>query len=265
VHIASFKVYDNKETGGIPQTLISSENRIVPAHSTHVFTIAIAPCLSQVDVWVGSVTLRGVIFGVDGKVFNNIPSAQGLFCSQSSQSQPTNTPVTFINTYVPTPTPVVSVTPLTGSCSASPNSVNTDEHVNWLATASGGTGNYVYSWTGTDGLYGNSSYISKLYYNAGTKTGEVKITDGSQSIVKNCSVEVNEVRGNYVNNYVPYQNRVLAFSQVNQVPLASAVYLSQIPYTGLRDNFGLIFFFGMITLFSVWVAYFVTSYQKNNA
>jgi hypothetical protein len=52
-----------------------------------------------------------------------------------------------------------------------PGTVNTDQHVNWLATAAGGNGNYNYSWTGTDGLNVNSSYVSKLYFTSGIKNG----------------------------------------------------------------------------------------------
>ena len=91
------------------------------------------------------------------------------------------------------------VNDLNGSCTVNPSSVNTGGYLNWNATASGGTGSYNYSWTGTDDLYGNSSYVSKTYSTAGTKTGVVTITSGAQSITKNCSATVTEVVNNNLN------------------------------------------------------------------
>jgi hypothetical protein len=182
---ASFKVYDNKISGGIPQSLIAVTNYNIPAHSSYTFVIAIAPCLSQVDTYYygpGVPTDRyewlGKIFGTDGRVFNNIPSADGQFC--------TNTP--------PPPPPPPPPTPedLAGSCSVNPSSVNVGGTLNWTATASGATGSYTYSWSGTDSLVGNSNSVSKVYPNAGTKTGTVTITSGTQSITRTCTGVVNE-------------------------------------------------------------------------
>lgn len=172
----SFKVYDNKETGGIPQTLIEVKNYTVPAHSSYTFVLSIASCLSQVDIYYWGATNGyawiGNIYGPDGRVFGNIPSAQGTFC--------TKTP--------PPPAPVA----LTGSCSVNPSSVNVGGTLNWTATASGATGSYTYSWSGTDSLVGNSNSVSKVYPNAGTKTGTVTITSGTQSITRTCTGVVNE-------------------------------------------------------------------------
>ena len=172
---ASFKMYDNKISGGIPQSLIAVSDYDIPAHSNYTFVIAIAPCLSQVDTYFHGPGVPtdhydwlGKIFGPDGQVFNNIPSAQGLFC--------TNTP----------PPPPA----LNGSCSATPNTVQTGNTVTWSATASGGNGSYTYSWTGTDSLTGAQNSISKLYSIAGVKTATVTVTSGSQTVVKNCSATV---------------------------------------------------------------------------
>lgn len=88
---------------------------------------------------------------------------------------------------------------LTASCSVSPSSVNVNNSIAWTATASGGAGSYNYSWTGTDSLAGNSSYVSKVYTTAGTKTGTVTITSGTQSVVRTCNAVVN-------NNIIPDDN-----------------------------------------------------------
>lgn len=80
---------------------------------------------------------------------------------------------------------------LTGSCSASPNPVVTNQLVTWSTTRSGGTGSYTYSWSGTDGLSGSTQDVSKAYSTTGTKNATVVITSGNQSITRNCSVTVN--------------------------------------------------------------------------
>jgi hypothetical protein len=85
----------------------------------------------------------------------------------------------------------IQVTPapdptLTASCSVSPSSITTGGSATWTASPSGGTGSYTYSWTGTDGLSGSGVSVSKTYSSAGTKTGSVTVSSGSQSITQNC-------------------------------------------------------------------------------
>lgn len=79
-----------------------------------------------------------------------------------------------------TDTATVTVRP-TGSCSASPTSVEVGESVLWTAVASGGNGTYTYSWSGTDSLSGTNATVSKTYTTTGTKTASVTITSDSQS------------------------------------------------------------------------------------
>ena len=232
------------------------------------------------------------------------------------------------------------------SCNANPSYLSNTGSINWLANATGGNGSYNYTWTGTDGLYGNSSSVSNYYSSPGTKYGYVTVTSNGQSANATCQASVgqnynnnlyvscyanpsnvqvgsqinwyanvsgsnNNYYGNYGNYYYiwsgtdglnssnqsPYmtyyspgsksatvtvrdnngqtataycnayvnQNSVLAFnSQLNQTPLTGAVYLSQIPYTGLADNIQLIVFLSVLVLFSAWLAYAMTSYQKRN-
>jgi hypothetical protein len=78
----------------------------------------------------------------------------------------------------------------TGSCYANPTSAGTGATVNWYANASGGTGNYSYSWSGDDNLSGNSSNISHIYWSTGDKYAQVTISDGNQTITPNCRVNI---------------------------------------------------------------------------
>jgi hypothetical protein len=74
---------------------------------------------------------------------------------------------------------------LTASCSANVNTASINEAVVWIANPSGGAKNldgsdsYTYSWTGTDGLLGNTRSVNKNYDNIGFKYATTTITSGS--------------------------------------------------------------------------------------
>ena len=89
--------------------------------------------------------------------------------------------------------------PLTASCSAN-NSNSYGNTVTWTAYASGQTGYFTYSWSGTDGLYGNSQSVSNTYQTPGLKTAYVTIYSNGQSLTVSCASTVN---GYNYNNY-PY-------------------------------------------------------------
>lgn len=67
--------------------------------------------------------------------------------------------------------------PLSVDISVSPNPANVGETVTWLASVSGGTSPYTYSWSGSDGLSGSGLSVSKSYGTVGSKTGTVNVTD----------------------------------------------------------------------------------------
>ncbi|MGB8815746.1 MAG: FG-GAP-like repeat-containing protein [Minisyncoccia bacterium] len=80
--------------------------------------------------------------------------------------------------------------PLTIACSVTPATANVGEPITWSVSASGGLGSYTYSWSGTDGLIGNSPNVSKTYSSSGQKTATVTVTSGSQTISASCSTTV---------------------------------------------------------------------------
>lgn len=82
---------------------------------------------------------------------------------------------------------------LTVSCFPDSTSINTNQTVVWRANASGGSGSYSYTWSGTDGLNGSGSSLGKSYSYAGSKTANVVVTTGtgeSRSISCNQAVYV---------------------------------------------------------------------------
>jgi hypothetical protein len=78
--------------------------------------------------------------------------------------------------------------PLSVSCDASRSNIDEGDSVTWSANVSGGTTRYTYSWSGTDGLSGSGSSVTKTYHNEGTKRATVRVSDsGGRSISKQCS------------------------------------------------------------------------------
>ena len=105
-------------------------------------------------------------------------------------------------TYYPTPSyyPALSVT-----CSANATYANIYFPVTWTAHASGGNGLYNYSWRGTDGLSGSGQSITYSYSNSGTKTAQVTLYSGGQSITRDCSSVVTVT--NYSGSSYPYYDQ----------------------------------------------------------
>lgn len=106
-------------------------------------------------------------------------------------------------TYYPTYPTYYPTQQLTGNCYSISTTANTGQSVVWYAAASGGNGNYIYSWNGTDGFSGYGSSISTTYNYPGTKIANVTITSQGQTIHIGCTNSVIVYGSNYNNNY-PY-------------------------------------------------------------
>ncbi len=79
------------------------------------------------------------------------------------------------------------------ACAAGARTVNVGTPVTWSAEATGGNGQYVYSWTGSDGLSGSRSSVATSYETTGTKTASVTVTSGGNSVTSACDNTVNVV------------------------------------------------------------------------
>lgn len=91
--------------------------------------------------------------------------------------------------------PVMSLAetaPITVSCSASyaGSYIHIGDNVTWNTNVSGGDGNYIYTWSGDDGLSGGSASVSKSYTSAGDKGASVTVADHSGNLTPgtDCSV-----------------------------------------------------------------------------
>lgn len=79
---------------------------------------------------------------------------------------------------------------LTANCSVTPGSAAIGATATWSVQASGGTGQFTYSWTGTDGLTGNTSSVQRSYSSTGTKEATVTVTSGAETISRTCSMTI---------------------------------------------------------------------------
>jgi hypothetical protein len=120
-----------------------------------------------------------------------VEKGTGAVTTQTPITQPTTPKTTNTNQTQTTQTPTAPSAPaLSVSCSASQTSLTVGQSAIWTAQVSGGTGSYSYSWSGTDGLSGNTQKVTKSYSSAGTKSATVNIVSGDQSVNRSCSNSV---------------------------------------------------------------------------
>ncbi len=101
-----------------------------------------------------------------------------------------------------------NTSPLGASCYRTPVSTNIGDSISWGVSAYGGNGNYYISWSGSEGLSGNGTSITKRYNNSGTKNASVTVVSGNQTISKNCdSVEIYDYNYYNSNDNYRYYNR----------------------------------------------------------
>lgn len=81
--------------------------------------------------------------------------------------------------------------PLEVSCAADDTTVSTGDSVTWESTVSGGTGYYVYDWSGdVDPIGQTNQDHSVVYWSKGTKRVTLNVISGSQSRTVSCDAAV---------------------------------------------------------------------------
>ncbi|MEN9647812.1 MAG: hypothetical protein RLY57_616 [Candidatus Parcubacteria bacterium] len=81
--------------------------------------------------------------------------------------------------------------PLQVSCAADDTSVSTGDMVTWKSTVSGGTGYYVYDWSGDVDPIGQTNQDHRVvYWSKGTKRATLNVVSGSQSKTVSCDAAV---------------------------------------------------------------------------
>ncbi len=168
VGLDTFQMYDNILQN---QTKFDGVHIVIPPHTQGFKLKANIPaCMVQIDTYVGAgwetpnnLTAWLIANQVSGTGLHDV---SGNYCTR----QP----------------------PLVVSCSSNPSSVSQNGVITWSVSASGGNGNFLYSWSGTDGLSGTSQVVNKAYPLTGTKNALVTVTSGDKTKSASCSAVVSE-------------------------------------------------------------------------
>ncbi|MDO8593512.1 MAG: PKD domain-containing protein, partial [bacterium] len=67
--------------------------------------------------------------------------------------------------------------PISVSCSGAPGNPYVNQPVTWSSSVTGGSGSYIYEWTGTDDLWNTTPSFTKSYATAGVKQASLSVTD----------------------------------------------------------------------------------------
>ena len=76
---------------------------------------------------------------------------------------------------------------LSASCAPMQTSARVGEVTTWYTSTTGGNGKYQYYWSGTDGITGTGSTLTRAYATDGEKFATVTVTSGNQSITVGCT------------------------------------------------------------------------------
>jgi hypothetical protein len=136
---------------------------------------------------------------------------------------------------------------LNGSCWANTSNGRLYDTIVWSASASGGNGDYTYSWSGNDNLNGYGNAISRQYSSYGPKQATVAIYSNGQTIYRSCNTDIRSYTGGITVINEPGPTNT------------GGVYLSQVPYTGSSDNLKIAAFILALLVWSAGVAYFLVS------
>lgn len=205
----------------------------------------------------------------DNKNTNTSDSRSNSNSTSSSSAVAVNNNVNNNNVYVytnPTGNAVIhnpQHQTLNVYCTITPSNPKVGQTVTATAYATGGIGNYTYTWGGDINSVSGAS-TSFTSYTAGTKYITVTVRSDQEIVTKSCNVTFesnNYVYGNYYNSYTPSYT---GGSSVNLTPgitsgtPVSGVYLSQLPATGLSLNF---FDYMVATMVVILGAVFTFIYQ----
>lgn len=96
------------------------------------------------------------------------------------------------------------------SISCAPTNLNAavGQTVTWFSSVTGGSGGYLYMWSGTEGLSGNTSTVGKTYATGGQKFATLTVTSGNRQITVACGSTVIGYGGGYVSPQPPAQSRI---------------------------------------------------------
>ncbi len=132
----------------------------------------------------GYKTASVTIYSNGQSVTVNCDSSVNVYSAYAVYQQPTYVqPVAYVQpTYYSQPTVAYAQSNNAGldiGCYADPTTATPNQPVTWTAEVTGGVAPYTYSWTGSDGLSGSGSSVTKYYDTSGNKSAIVNITSAN--------------------------------------------------------------------------------------
>lgn len=177
----------------------------------------------------------------------NNPNINVVVLGASTPTTPVNPP------YYPPYNNQMSV-----SCYINPSNAYVNQNVTFTANATGGSGNYTYSWSGSDGLNGYGQTFTGMFSYAGTKYATVTVYSNGQSATATCNTNVQG--NNYVN---PIVGGTTVIRDTTVGTPVSGVFLNQVPATGIdAKNVKMILFVVGLFAWSLFAAYIVSIKRK---
>ncbi len=181
-NLVQTSVYSCVGSSGAPVPLNCGTTPPPPPPPVTASLIANPPAIDQGEqsllTWssTGATECTGTDFSTSGTPSGNVlvrpaqTTTYSVRCSNSSNSATANASVT-----VRRPTPPPGGEPFSVSCRVTPSQIGINQPAIWSSSVTGPQGIYTYSWTGTDGLSGTASQVSKSYSSPGHKSGRLTV------------------------------------------------------------------------------------------
>ena len=150
--------------------------------------------------WTGSNGFMGGASSVSTVYYNPGTYNAYLTVTSGGQSQSancSNSVTVYGNSYYnstpiyTTPYNYANYSPLQVSCIPNTTSIAIGNNVTWTASATGGSGYYNYSWSGTDGISGYGQTLAVNYVVSGQKLASVTVNSNGQTVTQSCGSTVN--------------------------------------------------------------------------
>lgn len=143
-------------------------------------------------------------------------------------------------------------------CVANPTNGVVGQPVTWTAYLNSNqyNGAYTYSWSGSEGLYGNGQTISRAYNTPGYQTANVTMYGNGQTYTATCSTNIVGYAAGVANGATVIRDVV-----TNGTPV-SGVYLNQVPATGISIGLKVTLFAIGLILWSLFAAYIISIKRK---
>jgi hypothetical protein len=142
---------------------------------------------AQWSGWTGS--------GGWGSVNHYADYRPGVYYVRAAAYDDTNNPSAWSN-WLPI---TLTIPPLSVSCTGAPGNPYIGQPVTWNSSVVGGSGSYIYVWSGTEDLWNTNPTAQKAYATAGPKQASLSVTDSKSGETASATCTNSETGGASIN------------------------------------------------------------------